>query len=57
MARRLIHLLRRADSPHPPPGVVRPGDSLMSLDDVPPDRLVREVFDHDVVIVWPDPRP
>ena len=56
MARRVLHLLRRADAPHPPPGTLRVGDSLMSLDDVPAAQLVREVFDHDVAVVWPDRR-
>jgi hypothetical protein len=57
MARRVLHLLRRAESPHPPPTVVRSGDSMMSLDDVAPDRLVREIFDHDLAVVWPERRP
>ena len=50
--RRVLHLLRRADDAHPPPGTLRPGDSLMSIDEVSPEQLVREIFDHDLAVVW-----
>jgi hypothetical protein len=56
MSRRVLHLLRRADAPHPPAGMLKPGDSLMSLDDVSADKIIREIFDHHVCIVWGERR-
>lgn len=52
MTRRLLHVLRRKDSPRPPAEVVATEDSVVVFDEIPRHVLLELIFAHDTVVVW-----
>jgi hypothetical protein len=52
MTRRLLHVLRRTDSPPPPAELVQAEDSVVVFDEVPSHVLLELIFAHDTVVVW-----